>query len=90
MFKEDSEPLPLPRPVPIRRDVTASPELVQLIRAEFEEIPGVCLTLYQAARLFEIPGDLCHRAMMTLVWAGTLQVTDDGRFTLRPAGHPRG
>lgn len=42
------------------------------IRAEFHEMPGMRLTLAQAARLFHLEPDRCARVLHTLVSNGTL------------------
>jgi len=52
------------------------------ICAEFREMPGLMLTLAQAARLFSIDMTDCERTFGTLVEAGVL--TTDGR-TFRSA-----
>jgi hypothetical protein len=44
------------------------------IRAEFAEMPGLTLTLPQAARLFNIDAARCERAMGRLVASGSLSV----------------
>jgi hypothetical protein len=52
------------------------------IRAEFEEMPGLKLTLAQALRLFDNDGVSCQHALRQLVAAGVLRV-DEGLFVLR-------
>ena len=42
------------------------------IRAEYLEMPGMRLTLPQAARLFNLERVLCARVLQTLVSDGTL------------------
>jgi hypothetical protein len=42
------------------------------IRAEFGEMPGLKLTLSQAARLFDLERGRCERVLGTLVDAGEL------------------
>lgn len=42
------------RCAPDRRDVSNRKALVQRIEAEFREIPGLCITLRQASRLFGV------------------------------------
>jgi hypothetical protein len=51
------------------------------IRAEFEEMPGLKLTLPQALRLFDNDCVSCQRALWQLVAAGVLGV-EDGLFVL--------
>lgn len=40
--------------------------LVVRIRREFEEMPGLCLTLAQGARLFGLPEETCRRLFARL------------------------
>jgi hypothetical protein len=42
------------------------------IQAEFREMPGLTLTLPQAARLFSVDLDRCERVLATLVEEGHL------------------
>ena len=42
------------------------------VRAEFREMPGLKLTLSQAARLFHIEATTCERILGALVRAGDL------------------
>jgi hypothetical protein len=44
------------------------------IRAEFAEMPGLKLTLPQAARLFNLEKERCERVLGRLVEAGALAV----------------
>jgi len=52
------------------------------ICAEYEEMPGLNLTLHQASRLFNVDMRTCERALVQLVAAGTLGIVD-GLFVLR-------
>jgi hypothetical protein len=55
------------------------------ISAEFLEMPGLVLTLAQAARLFNIECGECQRALRALVSAGLLR--SDGRvYVLADSG----
>jgi len=42
------------------------------IRAEYEEMPGMCLTLSQAARLFDLEPAFCARVLDSLVTDGAI------------------
>jgi hypothetical protein len=42
------------------------------IRAEYEEMPGLCLTVSQAARLFDLDPEDCARVLNSLVAEGTI------------------
>jgi hypothetical protein len=46
------------------------------IAAEFREMPGLVLTLAQAARLFSVDLAQCERVMLTLVRDGVLTFRD--------------
>ena len=50
-------------------------QLCTRIRAEFREMPGLRLTLPQAARLFSIDPERCERVLSALVEAGALTTT---------------
>ena len=50
------------------------------IRAEFAEMPGLCLTVQQAARLWNLDLATCERVLRELVDAHDIVRTDDGRF----------
>jgi hypothetical protein len=52
------------------------------IRAEFEEMPGLKLTLRQASRLFNIDIAKCERVLAQLVVLGALRISE-GSFVLR-------
>jgi hypothetical protein len=57
--------------------------LLQRVRAEFDEEPGLVLTLSQAERLFGVGEDTCRRVLGTLVREGTLHVSGDGAYGRR-------
>jgi hypothetical protein len=52
------------------------------ICAEYDEMPGLKLTLRQASRLFNLDAPTCERVLVQLVTAGTLGIVD-GLFVLR-------
>ena len=54
-------------------------ELHRRVLAEFREMPGLRLTLTQAARLFDIEPTQCQRVLGSLVDAGRL-ATDGRQF----------
>jgi hypothetical protein len=54
------------------------------IRAEFREMPGMRLTMPQAARLFNLDKLRCARVLQALVETGALWT--DGRQFLSPSG----
>ena len=57
-----------------------SESLLSRIRSEFHEMPGMCLTVPQAARLWNMDRHASEAALDRLVEAGFLTRTDDGRF----------
>jgi Fic family protein len=66
-----------------RRDRAARQRLLQRVRAEFQEVPGLVLTLPQAERLFGIREDTCRRVLETLVRDGVLRPLADGLYGRR-------
>jgi hypothetical protein len=52
------------------------------IRAEYDEMPGLNLTLPQASRLFNCDATTCTQALMRLIAEGVLSV-DEGVFVRR-------
>ena len=67
---------------PERRDLTKRHALVQRVQREFDEMPGTCLTLAQASRLFGLAPDVCRRILQELVAEGTLIQAGDLRYRL--------
>jgi hypothetical protein len=66
-----------------RREIPVRHSLVRRVAAEFEEIPGMRLTLGQAARFFGLPADVCSRILSRLMDEGQLHLTLDGRYVSR-------
>jgi hypothetical protein len=56
--------------------------LLQRIRGEFLEMPGLHLTLRQAARLWHLDLDTCDLALRALIADGFLRQTTRGSFQL--------
>lgn len=56
-------------------------DAVALIRMEYDEMPGLQLTFWQAQRLWSLSEELCDRALTTLIGTGFLMRTPDGRYT---------
>lgn len=54
--------------------------LVQRIREEFEEAPGLRLTLGEASRFWGLDESTCERVLARLLATGFLSLGDDGRF----------
>jgi DNA-binding IclR family transcriptional regulator len=55
-------------------------DALQRARAEFIEMPGLQLTLAQAARLWDLDRESCHTLLSTLVDAGFLVKTRNASF----------
>jgi hypothetical protein len=59
--------------------------LLARVRSEFLEMPGLRLTIWQAARLWGLEGALSERVLARLEEAGFLLRTSDGAYTRRSA-----
>ena len=55
-------------------------DLVNLITGSYREMPGLSLTLSQAARLFGVSARTCEVVLTDLVRTGVLRRSDDGRY----------
>ena len=64
--------------------------LVTRIKSEFNESPGMCLTLRQGARLWGIPPEECARVVELLVQADFLRWTRNGELVRSESGGYRG
>ena len=60
-----------------------SERLVRRIRAEFLEMPGLCLTIEQAQRLWSLEPRTCETLLRSLIDSRFLCRTDRGLFVLR-------
>jgi hypothetical protein len=69
------------------RDQRIPPELLARIRAEYREMPGLCLTPAQAARLWGLTPGVCAEVLQALVAEGALVCTRDVRY-IAPATEP--
>jgi hypothetical protein len=56
--------------------------LLQRIRGEFLEMPGLHLTLRQAARLWHLEPETCDLALRALIADGFLRQTTRGSFQI--------
>lgn len=61
----------------LKRDSIAAATLSQRVRAEYEEMPCLRLTLPQASRFWNVDGDTCRAVLDELVAGGFLV---NGRF----------
>lgn len=55
--------------------------VAERVRAEFEEMPGMTLTMPQASRLFGIEHDVCRTIVERLITASYLRWTTAGTVT---------
>ena len=53
------------------------------VRGEFTEMPGLRLTVPQAARLFSLPRLVAHDVLNELHQASVLTYSNDGAYSLR-------
>lgn len=53
------------------------------VRGEFTEMPGLRLTVPQAARLFGLPSLVAHDVLAELEQASILKCSNDGAYSLR-------
>ncbi len=60
--------------------------LVDRMRAEYLEMPGLRLTAKQASRLWDVEPTLCRGALDTLVGTGFLVLRNDGSFVRASEG----
>jgi len=67
---------------PIPNELT---DLATRARAEFHEMPGMCLTTAQAARLWQLTPDQAQELLLGLVKAGFLVRRDGQRYRLPPS-----
>jgi len=84
-------PLAFTPPVAIHRAMSTSPveeryrQSVHRVRAEYRDMPGLCLTFDQACRLWALDADTCRRVLQDLVAEGSLAVSDRGAYVKRTA-----
>lgn len=58
-------------------------QLMQRIRLEYEDLPGLCLTRWQAQRLWQLDPRQCESVLTFLVRSTFLTETRDGTFVRR-------
>jgi hypothetical protein len=68
-----------------RRHQAARQALNNRVHEEFVEMPGTCLTLAQASRLFGVPREPCQRILEELVANGQLLILANGRYRRQSA-----
>jgi len=62
------------------RRLRATDSLLRRIRGEYLEMPGLKITLEQAARLWGLDGETCRRLLSRLVDDGFLVCSVDGAY----------
>ena len=67
-------------------DYTRVDDAVELIRLEYLEMPGMVLTYEQARRLWNLPADLCQKALDDLLGSHFLKRTRRGAYVRCDAG----
>ena len=58
--------------------------LLDRVRAEYREMPGLCLSSSQAARLWGLSPHRCASVLHALIAHGDLMCTPDGRYVATP------
>ncbi len=71
---------------PERRSLASREHVVRRVRSEFEEMPGLRLTLAQARLLFGLEVGCCQRVLDELVRAGFLVRTREHQYGRRDLG----
>ena len=66
-----------------RRDHARRAQIVSRVRAEFDEMPCLRLTVPQAQRLFGLRADVCARVLTALTAERVLCLGSDGRYSAR-------
>jgi DNA-binding IclR family transcriptional regulator len=59
--------------------------LLDRIRGEYREMPGMRLNLQQACRLWQLAPQTCEQLLTTLVAEGFLIQSEDGSFLRLPS-----
>jgi hypothetical protein len=65
-----------------RHTVQDRQRAVERVRAEYREMPGLCLSLAQAARLIGLDRPICSEVFRALVHEGFLRETSRGHYVL--------
>jgi len=65
----------------------AEDNLIRRVRGEFREMPGMCLTLTQASRLWTPDREACARVLGALVAARFLELDRTGRYRKAHGGY---
>ena len=68
------------RLLPERRNLAARKALLDRVRSEFREMPGLCLTAAQATRLLGVSPEACRRILGVLIHEGSVRLRRDGCY----------
>lgn len=68
------------RPPPLVGPCPGSTAVIDRIRGEYLEMPGLSPTLPQASRLFDMPLDECRRVLHVLQMEGFLRCSPEGQY----------
>ena len=60
-------------------------DVIELMRLEYAEMPGLKLTFWQAQCLWNLSDDQCERALAALTASGFLAQTREGAYIRRAA-----
>jgi hypothetical protein len=66
------------------RGMVIQAEVLDRVRAEYDEMPGLRLTLQQAARFWQMERTVCEAALDTLVQQRCLNRTIEGAYVALP------
>ena len=66
--------------VNVSRAGQAIRSLMELVRAEYGEMPGLSVTLSQAQRLWAVDHATCEEVFSRLISEGVVRKTSKGRF----------
>jgi hypothetical protein len=70
-------------PAAVNVPVSRITDLITVIRAEYEEMPCLCLTREQVQRLWGLEPSACDHTLRALVDAGYLRLTTNGYVRAR-------
>jgi len=82
-------PVAVAPPVAIHHSSSTTPpedgygRLVRRVQSEYLEMPGLCLTLAQACRLWALDSRTCSRVLQDLVAEGCVAVSERGIYVRR-------
>jgi hypothetical protein len=69
--------------VAVKAGANAEHDFARRVRAEYAAMPGLCLTLPQAQRLWKVDRQTCEAVFSGLIADGFLRMTSEGQFVRR-------